>query len=561
MKIFRLFFVLFLFLSLLTCAFAQDTRSKSDTSKTPINDDPILEMLDSLSASRFLQCSDFTTDINVLNKHNFAPDYTPSYTDEEYKERIAKLNAVSPFPYVYNKCVKDYIQVYTVKKRQLVSRMLGLAQLYFPLFEETLDKYKLPLELKYLAIVESALNPFAISRCGATGLWQFMYNTSKLYNLEVNSYIDERYDVYKETLAACEYLQDLYNMYGDWALVLAAYNSGPSNVNKAIRRARGAISFWDIKRFLPRETQGYVPAFIAVSYVMNYASEHNIYPLEPRITYHQLDTIKVNHTVTFEQISAILKIPQEDLKFLNPVYKKGIIPYIDESQSIILPYELIGDFIKNAELIYSYASPVENEKQKQLLAKLNIPYIEKSTKQDTISISHTLADSNSTAKNNAQKISTNQYKADEVIENKNNKSTGENKQKQYNQEYYIVKRGEGLGTICNKFNCSINDLMQWNKLSSKTIHPGQKLIVHEIQKDTSLEKNNSAQKIEVSKTIQKPIKNTPNKKIIYYTVQKGDTLWSIASLYKGVTVDEIKRLNKIYNTRQLKPGTKLKIVL
>lgn len=531
-------------------SFAHNPGNNSDTNKAYINDDPILEMLDSLSASRYMLCSDFTTDVNILNKYNFAPDFTPAYTDEEYKERIAKLNAASPFPYVYNKYVRDYIQVYTVKKRQLVSRMLGLAQLYFPLFEEMLDKYKLPLELKYLAIVESALNPFALSRCGAAGLWQFMYNTSKLYDIEVNSYVDERYDAYKETIAACEYLQDLYNIYGDWALVLAAYNSGPTNVNKAIRRAHGAINFWDIKRYLPRETQGYVPAFIAVSYVMNYASEHNIYPLEPRITYHQLDTIKVNHSVTFEQISAILKVPQEDLKFLNPVYKKGIIPYIDESQSIILPFELIGDFIKNAELIYSYVSPVENEKQKQLLAKLNIPFIDKSTKQDSTTVSNVLPDSDSIVKNNEQKVSSNQNTPVETVK-------GENK-----QEYYIVKKGEGLGTISGKFNCSVNDLMQWNNLNSQTIHPGQKLIVHnEIQKDTAIEKNNFNKNITETNSNQKPNQNTQSKKVIYHTVQKGDTLWSIASLYKGVTVEEIKRLNKIYDSRQLKPGTKLKIVL
>jgi len=554
MKLFKV--IILLALPLFTINVFANNPEPSDTSYKYVSDDPVLEMIDSLAVSRFLQCSDFTTNTLVLNKYNFAPDFIPSYSDEEYKERIAKLNTASPFPYVYNNFVKDYIDVYAVKNRQLVSRMLGLAQLYFPMFEEILDKYKMPIELKYLAIVESALNPFAVSRCGATGLWQFMFNTSKIYGMEVNSYVDERYDPYKETIAACEYMQDLYNIYGDWSMVLAAYNSGPSNVNKAIRRSHGAVNFWEIKRFLPKETQGYVPAFIAVSYVMNYATEHNIYPSEPRITYHQLDTIELRHSVTFEQISAILKIPQEDLKFLNPVYKKGVIPFIDVPQRLVLPYELVGAFIKNESAIYAYVSPVADIKQQQLLSKLNIPYI----KPNPIIIDTNIAVATN---NQKQKTDTSLQKpianTTPPVQKKQTLQTTANQKKQAD-EFYIVQKGEGFASICNKYGCTIENLLEWNNLKAKVIHPGQKLLVkHYENNDTSViktEKIDGAKNTAVNKISQKQ-----NKKIIYHTVQKGDTLWGIASLYKGATVDEIKKLNNIYNSKQLKPGTKIKIIL
>ena len=239
----------------------------------------ILGMLDSLVNLKFYTNTNFTSDTNILNVYNFPIDSVPVYSDSILAERIENLNIQTPFELTFNKNVKNYIRTYSVKRRELTSKVLGLSELYFPLFEEQLDKHNMPLELKYLSVIESALNPTANSKAGAKGLWQFMYRTGKMYGLKSNSLVEDRFDPYKSTDAACRHLQDLYDIYGNWSLALAAYNSGAGNVNRAIRRAGGVKSYWAIWPYLPRETRGYVPAFIAVVYIMNYSAEHNIYPL------------------------------------------------------------------------------------------------------------------------------------------------------------------------------------------------------------------------------------------------------------------------------------------
>jgi len=222
---------------------------------------------------------------------NYDSTFVPTFEDSIYRKRIAFLDASTPLELDYNPVVRRYIDLYTVRKREQVSRMLGLAQYYFPMFEEVLDKYDMPLELKYLAVVESALNPNAKSRVGATGLWQFMYTTGKIMGLNANSYVDERSDPYRSTIAACEYMTRLYKTFGDWNLVLAAYNSGPGTVNKAIRRSGGKRSYWELRAYLPRETAGYVPAFIAATYTMKYAKEHNLYPKNVAPHFASVDTV------------------------------------------------------------------------------------------------------------------------------------------------------------------------------------------------------------------------------------------------------------------------------
>ncbi len=344
----------------LPAAFEPDTITSQQMA---IEDDSILQMIDSIIIVQYSDSLHFTTDTAILNVYDFTPDSVPAYDSSVYAGRLAHLDVQTPFSLIYNDRVHAFIQVYALNRREQVSRMLGLAELYFPVFEEILDRYDMPLELKYLAIAESALNPVARSRAGATGLWQFMYSTGKLYGLDITSYVDERRDPYKSTVAACEYLRFLFKIYNDWDLAMAAYNSGPGRVNRAIRRSGGKRNYWDLWPHLPPETRGYVPAFIAVNYIMNYASEHNIYPIAPEFLNHETDTVIVTQQVSFSQISAVLNIPVEDIEYLNPVYTKGLIPYFDGSDyTLCLPANKTGDFINNELAIYNYKTPEEVRK-------------------------------------------------------------------------------------------------------------------------------------------------------------------------------------------------------
>lgn len=401
-----------------THAFSIDTNGYGNRL---IKDSQIIAMLDSLVHIKYFSDHPFTTDTQLLNTNNFPSDHIPQYHDSIVEKRIQYLNKQTPIELVFNRQVNNFINLYAVKKRDLTSRMLGLAELYFPMFEEQLDKYDLPLELKYLAVVESALNPTAGSRAGAKGIWQFMYGTGKVYGLKVTSYIDERYDPLKATIAACEHLQDLYNIYGDWSLVMAAYNSGGGNVNKAIRRAGGVKSYWAIWPFLPRETRGYVPAFISVMYVMNYSSDYNLYPVDPGILYNGIDSVRIHDILSFDQIHEMLEVPMVDIKFLNPSFKRGVIPYEDDKEFILwLPKEYIGDFINNEKEIYNYKTRKGIEKEK-LQAEI------KKAKERTI---------------------------------------------------HVVRSGENLGLIAKKYHVYVSQLKAWNNLRRSTIYPGQKLILY-----------------------------------------------------------------------------------
>ncbi|MBI2969001.1 MAG: LysM peptidoglycan-binding domain-containing protein [Bacteroidetes bacterium] len=470
-------------------------------------DNPIVVMIDSLVLMRYFETTCFTTDTNVLNVYRFPPDSVPNYSDSVYGARLARLDALTPFELVYNPTVRQFIELYVLKKRGVTSRMMGLAQLYFPMFEEMLDQYQMPLELKYLAMVESALNPFAKSRVGAMGLWQFMYRTGKVYNLGVSTYIDDRRDPEKATIAACEHLRDLYEYYGNWELALAAYNAGSGNVNKAIRRSKGKMNFWEIYPWLPRETRGYVPAFIAVNYIMNYGAEHNLYPVAPKYLNFQVDTVHVNYPLSLVQLSQVLSIPLEDLEYLNPLYKEKFIPYTGYPQVLHLPANKIGDYITNEEKILAALKP----------------------KPDTT-------------------------RKDSMI-----------------SQIHPVRNGEMLSTIANKYNCSVDDIKQWNNLKSSVIHPGQQLTImissSSAKRDTTLvasaEKKSPPQVTVIKPAVQKPDTTSTGskKKYIYHTIQPGDTLWDIAKLYDGVTVQQIKKLNGITNAKKLKPGMKLKIAV
>lgn len=469
-----------------------DTNQTKVDSVTIREDDPVLKMLDKLAQTPYYEANVCILDTDQLNIFNFSKDSVPAYDDAFYEQHIAQLDSMTPFNLVYNDRVKAFINLYTVKRREQTSRMLGLKHYYFPLFEQILDQYNIPIEMKYLAIVESAMNPQARSHAGATGLWQFMYSTGKLFGLNQNSYMDERMDPIKSTHAACKYMQYLYDIYGKWDLVLAAYNCGPGNVNKAMRRAGTSDgNYWDIYPFLPRETRGYVPAFIAVNYVMENASAHNLYPVAPEANFFEVDTIHVNKPVSLEEIAEIIDESVDYLSFLNPSYKMKFIPaYSNKTNYLVLPTEKIGLFVQNEELVYENSAKEEND-GKELTQK---------------------------------------FSEDRVI--------------------YRVKSGDYLGKIAQQYHVSVSNLRAWNGLRNNNIRAGQKLVIYP---------RGSYAQPKTSSTTEKPkeeVKVAKDGNYVYYTIQQGDTLWDIAKA-RGISVDELKKLNGNMNYRDLKPGMKV----
>ncbi|MBK8581782.1 MAG: LysM peptidoglycan-binding domain-containing protein [Flavobacteriales bacterium] len=467
-------------------------------------DDPILENLDKLSILPWLKNDPFSTDVSALNVHHFAPGDMPTYSPEVYQQRLLELDEKSPFKLTYNDPVQSYINLYANNRREQTQRMLGLKELYFPIFEQALDRYGLPQELKYLAVVESALYPGARSRAAAVGLWQFMIGTGKMYGLRVDSYVDERCDIYKSTDAACRYLKDLYGIFGDWELALAAYNCGPGNVNKAIRRSGGKLDYWSIYTNLPRETRGYVPAFIAVNYIFNHAADHNMYPVIPNYCAYEVDTIQVRYPLQLEQLASITGSNAQELLDLNPMFKSGYVPKMDGPATVYVPRTLVAEIIEQ---------------------------------EDTIARSYQPDRSNP---------------APATVTAVASKSTSSGKSKTH-----VVRRGESLGLIAQRNGVSVRDLRNWNGLRSDRIHAGQRLVIKRNAEPEAV--TAQAEKAETVKADTKADDSSNEIEYIYHTIQPGDTLWGIAKNYPGVSVDDIKRLNGDLNTRHLSVGKKLKV--
>ena len=442
------------------------------------------------------------SDISSLNIDS---EVSYDLSSEVLKKRLAKMDAKSPFNIEYNPALENTIKSFLKNRTKAFERLMAVSEYYFPMFEEHLAKYNIPLELKYLAIVESALNPKAKSRVGASGLWQFMYPTGKQYNLEVNSYVDERHDPLKATEAACQYLSHLYEIFGDWSLVLASYNAGPGNVSKAIRRSGGSQNYWNIRKFLPRETANYVPAFLATMYIYEFKKEHGILPKKATLTYFETDTIMVKKQMSFKHISELLDIPVEQIEFLNPIYKLKVIPFEeDKAHYLRLPKNKMGLFVSNEEKVYAYLNYLETFKE-----KTKSEYIA-STSKDSIG---TGADSTSTA----------------VSKPKFERKT----------QFHTIKSGESLGKIADKYNVSITELKKWNSIKGNTIQAGKKLKIYSDKKvivKTESKSNNDGT----------------------YTVKSGDSLFSISKQFPGVSIEDIKKWNDI-SSDNIQPGMKLKI--
>ncbi|MGO4772555.1 LysM peptidoglycan-binding domain-containing protein [Flavobacterium sp. W22_SRS_FK3] len=594
--------------------FAQETASASleikpevklsflDSIKSTFVKDKLCTRVDSLWMKELTSLDiydDLTKDIQTINKDLSVDEELPT---ELLKQRLQAMNEKSPFEIEYNQGLENIIKSFLKNRKKSFSRLMALSEYYFPMFEDAFAKQNVPLEIKYLAVVESALNPKAVSRMGATGLWQFMYGTGKQYDLKIDSYIDERSDPLKATAAASQYMTKMFTVFGDWELVLASYNSGPGNVTKAIRRSGGKTKYWDIRNYLPKETQGYVPAFLATMYLFEYHKEHGINPERAVLKNFETDTIRIKSQMSFKQIADLLDMPQSQLELLNPSYKLKVVPfYQDEQHFIRLPKDKIATFTSNEDKIYTYLRHEKGiETYPTLLAsritpktKLYKPKVNlakntelyKVQKGDNLSViaekyNVSVLDlkkwnslkTNSVASGRILKINSKEIiknskeqkitpevtkkEPETVIASTTNESL-EKSEIQTNE--YVVQAGDNLGNIAKKFDLTLAELKEMNNLTSNNIGLGKLLIISKIIEEVPENTTITTTAI-ASNSIDSFKKKAASAKTIGedYYVKKGDSLYSISKKYPGVTISDIKKWNGIKD-EDIKPGMKLKI--
>ena len=635
--------------------------------KSFVNND-LASRVDSLWMNELTSLDLYNTITSDIENLNFDAKVDFELPTALLKERLAAMDAKSPFNIEYNQGLENIIKSFLKNRKKSFERLMGVSEYYFPLFEEALAKQNVPLEIKYLAVVESALNPRAVSKMGATGLWQFMYHTGKQYGLKIDSYVDERSDPLKSSEAATQYMTNMYKMFGDWDLVLASYNSGPGNVSKAIRRSGGQKNYWNIRKNLPKETQGYVPAFLATMYLYEYHKEHGMVPQRATVKHFATDTIMIKQQMSFKQISDLLDVPVAQLQLLNPSYKLNVVPfYNDEPHFLRLPQDKAAIFASNENQIYAYAKNELEQREKPFETSIAI-----ATKDTAIAALQNKKSSKTTyykvkrgdnlsaiaAKYN---VSTTQIKNwnklkgstiaygktikivrdgnIDIIKNelKNDVALAESKVKNQtisskiikeelpsskptsiitaSESNYIVQKGDNLGNIAKKFNVTVTDLQKWNALSSNTVQLGaslaisndelvvkEDLIVNSERKNIeyivqkgdnlgniaskfgatitdlkswnklsentlSIGKNLIVAKDQIAIVTDKATVNTfktkssiagPSSKTAEYSVKKGDSLFSIAKKYPGVTISDLKKWNDI-RSEDIQPGMKLKI--
>ncbi len=432
--------------------------------------------------------------------------FTSNVPDSVYVARLTEMNSFITLP--YNDIVKNYIILYSEKMPNKIGKIIGLCRYYIPLFDEILNEYDLPEELGAMAVIESSLNPLAVSRAGAKGMWQFMYRTAKLYGLYIDSFVDERMDPEASARAAARYLRDSYEMFGDWSLAIASYNCGAGNVNKAIRRSGGKTGFWDIYPYLPRETRGYVPAFVGALYTMHYYKEHGITPeaagLAPVV-----DTFRVNKMLHFGQVRDLVGVPIEDLRNLNPQYRHDIVPGNEREFTVKIPHSYVNNWLSVEDTLYSY-------KADEFFNPVNLKKIKDGGDGERI--------------------------------------------------VYKVRSGDALSKIAQRYHVSVTQIKRWNNLSSNNIRIGQNLVIYRggggpattsTSTSTSTSKSQSAPSSS-AKTSTSSSSSNSNAAYTVYTVRSGDSLYLIAKKYPGVSAQNIMDYNHISSSK-IKPGMKLKI--
>ena len=419
--------ITFIFLVLLNLSYSQsqisdetDLKIIIDTTVIELQDYKNAKLFDNQWRAEFIDDSLYDSITKIVKEETFENIDFPELSSDTLRARLQELDSKTPFHISYNPALETLIKKRLKQRKVHYERLMKLSQYYFPLFEEIFDREGIPLEIKYLAVVESALRPAAKSRVGATGLWQFMFSTGKYYDLEVSSYVDERCDPVRSTIAAAKYLKSLYKSFDDWDLALAAYNSGPGNVTKAIRRSGGYKNYWNIRPFLPSETAGYLPAFLATMYLFEYAPHHGFDVSRHKMPLIKTDTVQIKNIISLKQVSEVIDIDLATLEFLNPSYKLGIIPVTKNKNYVLrLPIETIGAFVSNEEQIYAYAQ-TEFDRLEKPLPKF--------------------------------------YKLDTKIR-------------------YKVQPGDYLGKIANKFRVKISQIKKWNNLRSHQLKAGSRLTI------------------------------------------------------------------------------------
>ncbi len=490
-----------LLLTFFTVAQAASAQSGTSPSDTLVGD----RMIATIEQSLNLYYKEHSTSSNfdsIIDALNYESSDVPEFSDSVYCARLEVMNEMSPFHLDCNETTLATLRFFVQKRRGFARIVLGRSELYFDMFEEKLAEYNLPIELKYLAVIESGLRPQVKSRAGALGLWQFMYGTGKMYGLEENSYVDERMDPALATDAACRYLKKLYEIYNDWNLALAAYNAGPGNVNKAIRRSGNKLTYWEVRPFLPTETQGYVPNFIAAAYLLTYHAEHNIIPAEAEVHYYQLDSICLKKGVRFSTVSSLLEMDIEEIKALNPIYKRDYVPFSPEKYCLTLPLEQIGRLVSLEDSLYKleYAG----------------------TTPPAVAVVETPTNPGDTS----------------------NTTPTPTPNPAVNYDYHKVSSGETLGAIAARYGMSVTELQRINGLNSTRIYVGQRLKIKE-GTGTQTPPTNPAPK-------------PPAAAKSYYKVKSGDTFGKIAQRHR-LTQAQLKKLNPGINIDRLSIGQSIRV--
>ena len=517
---------------------SQSSKTYLDSIKRTFVNDNIASCVDSLWLKELTSLdlyNDLEKDIKTINLDEKVDYELPT---ELLKARLKEMDSKSPFNIEYNQGLENIIKSFLKNRKKSFERLMAISEYYFPIFEEALAKQNVPLEIKYLAVVESALNPKAVSRVGATGLWQFMYQTGKQYNLNIDSYVDERSDPLKASEAAAQYMTNMYKIFGDWDLVLASYNSGPGNVSKAIRRSGGQQNYWNIRKHLPQETQGYVPAFLATMYIYEYHKAHGIKPERAVVKQFATDTIMIRKQLSFKQISDLLDIPVAQIQLLNPQYKLGVVPaYNDKKHFLTLPSQKVAIFTSNEDKIYAYAQFELDKREK--------PF----TRQQ-----QAFASRDSLRFNDSTSVVT-------------------------RTKYHKVRRGDNLSEIADRYNVAMSDIKRWNKLKNNKAPLGRNLKIITSETVAYKDKKEKKQKLDTiaiqknsdivaasveTKEVREP-KVYKEEKIVTFKdvtkthkVKKGDNLGEISEKY-GVTVAEIKKWNKL-KSNNIPLGKSLKII-